>query len=65
MWVRFLRSFFQELWETYFGTLKNPNTLAVLPTRFVPPTQSDESAASDILAVVEIGREEENHNNED
>lgn len=54
-----------EGWEWYFGTLKNPNALAVLPTRLVPPTQPDESTPSDILAVVEIGREEEDHDNED
>lgn len=78
MWISFLPSFLPSLlsvyrphmthwegWEMYFRTLKNPNALAVLPTRFVPPTQPDESTPSDILAVVEIGREEEDHDNED
>lgn len=49
----------------HLGTLKNPNTLAVLSTRLVPPTQPDEPAPSNVLAVVEVGREEEDHNNED
>lgn len=47
------------------AALKHPLRVACLRVDFVPPAQSDEAAAGDVLEVVEVGGEEEDGDDED